>query len=85
MAPPTVAGNAALCKCSSHAARRVAVRHRLTRQATLPLPAARCRAPTPEQIAKTVTDKRPSPVGQQPEKVEVTLKLVLPRAVAGSG
>src|SRR5687768_14953528 len=35
------------------------------RQATLPLTAARRKAPTPEQIAKTVTDKRPSPVGQR--------------------
>jgi hypothetical protein len=37
-------------------------------------------APTPEQIAKTVTDKRPSPMGQ-PTKVEITLRLVLPRPV----
>jgi hypothetical protein len=50
------------------------------RQAALPLPAARRKAPTPEQIAKTVTDKRPSPPGQ-PTKVEITLRLVLPRAV----
>ena len=50
------------------------------RQATLPLTAARRKAPTPEQIAKTVTDKRPSPVGQL-EKAEITLRLVLPRAV----
>jgi hypothetical protein len=35
--------------------------------------------PTPEQIAKVVTDKRPSPVGQ-PTKAEITLRLVLPRA-----
>ena len=38
-------------------------------------------APTPEQIAKVVTAKRPSPVGQ-PAKVELTLRLVLPRDVA---
>jgi hypothetical protein len=36
--------------------------------------------PTPEQIATAVTDKRPSPVGQ-PTKVEITLRLVLPRPV----
>jgi hypothetical protein len=36
--------------------------------------------PTPEQIAKVVTDKRPSPVGQ-PTKAEITLRLSLPRAV----
>jgi len=35
---------------------------------------------TPEQVAKKVTDKRPSPVGQ-PTKVEITLRLVLPRPV----
>jgi hypothetical protein len=50
------------------------------RQAALPLPTARRTAPTPEQIAKKVTDKRPSPPGQ-PEKAELTLRLVLPRAV----
>ena len=49
------------------------------RQAALPLPAARRNAPTPEQIAKTVTDKRPSPPGQL-EKAELTLRLVLPRS-----
>jgi hypothetical protein len=49
------------------------------RQAALPLPAARRKPPTPEQLAKTVTDKRPSPVGQ-PDKAEITLRLVLPRA-----
>ena len=38
-------------------------------------------APTPEQIAKAVTDKRPSPPGQR-DKVELTLKVVVPRAVA---
>ena len=50
------------------------------RQAALPLPAPRRRTPTPEQVAKAVTDKRPSPVGQ-PTKVEISLRLVLPRAV----
>lgn len=50
------------------------------RQAALPLPAARRTAPTPEQVAKAVTDKRPSPPGQ-PTKVEISLRLVLPRAV----
>jgi hypothetical protein len=37
-------------------------------------------APTPEQIAKVVTAKLKSPVGM-PDKAEVSLKLVLPRAV----
>ena len=36
--------------------------------------------PTPEQIAKTVADKWPSPPGQ-PTKLEISLRLVLPRAV----
>ena len=35
--------------------------------------------PTPEQVAKAVTDQRPSLIGQ-PTKVEGTLRLVLPRA-----
>ena len=38
------------------------------------------RAPTPEEIAKTVTDRNPSPAGQV-DKAEITLRLVLPRAV----
>ena len=53
------------------------------RQVPLPLakaPARRAASLTPEQVAKTVTDKRPSPPGQ-PTKVEITLRLVLPRAV----
>ena len=52
------------------------------RHATLPLAKAPARRtpPTPEQVAKAVTDKRPSPVGQ-PTKVEISLRLVLPRAV----
>jgi hypothetical protein len=37
-------------------------------------------APTPEQIAKVVTAKLKSPVGQ-PDKAEIALRLVLPRAV----
>jgi len=37
-------------------------------------------APTPEQIAKIVTAKLASPVGM-PDKAELPLKLVLPRAV----
>lgn len=50
------------------------------RHATLPLAKAPARraAPTPEQVAKAVTDKRPSPVGQ-PTKVEISLRLVLSR------
>jgi hypothetical protein len=36
--------------------------------------------PTPEQIAKVVTDKLKSPPGQA-DKAEVTLKVVLPRVV----
>jgi hypothetical protein len=35
--------------------------------------------PDPEQIAKVVTAKLPSPVGM-PEKAEISLRLVLPRA-----
>jgi hypothetical protein len=52
------------------------------RQAALPLAKAPARRapPTPEEVAKIVTDKRPSPVGQ-PTKVEISLRLVLPRAV----
>ena len=52
------------------------------RQAALPLAKAPARSapPTPEQVAKAVTDKRPSPVGQ-PTKVEITLRLVLARPV----
>jgi hypothetical protein len=41
---------------------------------------ARRTTPTPEAIAKTVTDRDPSPVGQL-GKAEITLRLVLPRAV----
>ena len=41
---------------------------------------ARRAPPTPEEVAKIVTDKRPSPVGQ-PTKVEIFLRLVLPRPV----
>ena len=37
-------------------------------------------APTPEQIATIVAAKLKSPVGQ-PDKAELPLKLVLPRAV----
>ena len=37
-------------------------------------------APTPEQIAKIVTAKLKSPVGM-PDKAELPLKVVLPRAV----
>jgi len=52
------------------------------RQAALPLAKAPARpaARTPEEVAKAVTDKRPSPVGQ-PTKVEISLRLVLPRPV----
>jgi hypothetical protein len=52
------------------------------RQATLPLAKALARraTPTPEQIAKTVTDRDPSPVGQ-PDLAAITLRLTLPRAV----
>ena len=51
------------------------------RQAALPLAKAPARraSPTPEEIAKIVTDKRPSPVGM-PTKAEIGLRLVLPRA-----
>ena len=44
-------------------------------------PGPRPTRPTPEQFAKTVTDKRPSPP-RQPEKVEIILEIVLPRALA---
>jgi hypothetical protein len=52
------------------------------RQGTLPLAKAPARraTPTPEAMAKTVTDRDPSPVGQ-PGKAEITLRLALPRAV----
>jgi len=52
------------------------------RQAALPLAKAPARRapPTPEEVAKIVTDKRPSPVGQ-PTKVEISLRLVLARPV----
>jgi hypothetical protein len=36
---------------------------------------------SPEEIAKKVTDKRPSPVGQ-PTKVVLAIRVVVPRAVA---
>jgi hypothetical protein len=51
------------------------------RQAALPLAKAPARraAPTPEAIAKTITDRDPSPVGL-PNKAEITLRLSLPRA-----
>jgi hypothetical protein len=45
-----------------------------------PRPGPRKPVPTPEQIAKAVTAKLESPAGQ-PTKAEVTLRLVLPRAV----
>jgi hypothetical protein len=37
-------------------------------------------SPTPEQIAKKVTDRDPSPIGQL-AKAAITLRLVLPRAI----
>jgi hypothetical protein len=52
------------------------------RQAALPLAKAPARRaiPTPEQIAKKVTDGDPSPPGM-PELAAITLRLALPRAV----
>jgi hypothetical protein len=52
------------------------------RQTALPLAKAPARraVPTPEQVAKAVTDRNPSPAGQL-DKAEITLRLVLPRAV----
>jgi hypothetical protein len=50
------------------------------RQAALPLPAARRKPPTPEQIAQVVRAKLKSPVGM-PDRAELPLKIVLPRAV----
>ena len=41
-------------------------------------------APTPELLAKVVTAKLKSPVGM-PDKAELTLRLVLPRAASSSG
>ena len=59
----------------------VAVRRRLTSgKPRCPCPPRAGAAPTPEQTAKIVTDKRKSPPGQ-PDKAEITLRLVLPRAV----
>jgi hypothetical protein len=46
------------------------------RQAALPLPPARRKPPTPEQIARAVTGKLKSPVGM-PEKAELALRVVL--------
>jgi hypothetical protein len=52
------------------------------RQTVLPLAKAPARraTPTPEAIAKIVTARDPSPPGQL-DKAEITLRLVLPRAV----
>ena len=60
LAPPTVAGTAALCNAR-------------------PMPRPR-REPSPDAIAKTVTDRDPSPVGM-PELAAITLRLALPRPV----
>jgi hypothetical protein len=51
------------------------------RQAALPLAKApvRPKAPTPEAVAKSVTDRDPSPPGQ-PDLAQITLRLALPRA-----
>jgi hypothetical protein len=51
------------------------------RQAALPLAKApgRPAARTPEQVAKTVTDRDLSPPGQ-PDLAQITLRLALPRA-----
>ena len=51
------------------------------RQEALPLAKAPARraTPTPEAIAKTVTDRDPSPVGM-PELAAITLRLARPRA-----
>jgi hypothetical protein len=49
------------------------------RQSALPLSDPR-RPLTPEQVAKKAVAKRPSPAGR-PDKVEVTLRLALPRAL----
>jgi len=51
------------------------------RQAALPLAKApaRPKAPTPEDVAKRVTDRDPSPPGQ-PELAQITLRLSLRRA-----
>jgi len=51
------------------------------RQATLPLAKApaRSKGPTPEEVAKKVPDRDPSPPGQ-PDLAQLTLRLALPRA-----
>ena len=45
-----------------------------------PLPRAGSARHTPEQIAKAVVAKRPSPVGM-PDRAELTVRLILPRPV----
>jgi len=51
------------------------------RQAALPLAKAppRSKGPTPEEVAKKVTDRDPSPPGQR-ELAQITLRVALPRA-----
>jgi hypothetical protein len=44
------------------------------------VPPGRRRPPTPQQIAQVVTAKLKSPVGQ-PDKAELALRVVVPRAV----
>jgi hypothetical protein len=81
MAPPTIAGNTTVCNVRPMPrAPRSRPPAPDDRQAALPLAAARRKPPTPEQIAKAVTAKLKSPPGQ-PDKAELTLRLVLPRAV----
>jgi hypothetical protein len=81
LAPPTVAGKSALCNARPMPRPRREPRPD-DRQATLPLAKAPARraTPTPEAIAKMVTDRDPSPVGQ-PDLAAIALRLALPRAV----
>ncbi len=49
-------------------------------QAPLPLTAGKPSRETPEQLAKRLVSRRPSPPGL-PDRVELTLKISLPRAL----
>jgi len=79
----SIAGRRRACEILEPCHARPVARHpHHERQAALPLAKtpARPAARTPEEVAKAVTDRRPSRVGQ-PTKVEISLRLVLPRPV----
>lgn len=63
-----------------HEYNRLMPKPSLVRPEPEPRKAAKKIPPTPEQIAKVVTAKLKSPVGV-PDKAEVSLRVVLPRAV----